>query len=209
MGKLIDLTGQRFGRWTIIKHKASTKYGVARWLCRCDCGAISIIEGASLKRGSSTSCGCYRKDSLTTHGESSKKTGTKEYRIWYSMKARCLSVQAISYKHYGGRGIKVCDRWLNYENFLSDMGRCPDGLTIERDDNNGNYEPGNCMWASIHKQNRNRRDNVWVTAPNGESLIIHDWGARLNLAGAHWEYWRKKGLTNKEILKHFIEKRGI
>lgn len=208
-----DLSGQRFERLTVFSQGPNDKRGETQWFCVCDCGGTTLTYGWSLKNGHTKSCGCLQKDivkntgkSNTTHGEARL---TREYSIWANMKNRCLNPKVPSYKHYGRRGIQVCNRWLDsYENFLADMGRCPKGLTIERIDNNGNYAPGNCRWATYREQGQNTRNNVWIEF-NGKRLIRKDWARKLGIHDSAWHYWLNKGFTNEEALQYFMRKKGV
>lgn len=136
------------------------------WLCRCDCGTEKIVYKQNVVRGLSKSCGCYndemRGKSSITHHEASRYTKTKEYRIWTGIKVRCYNKNCKAYPLYGGRGIKVCERWMKYENFLEDMGRCPDKMSLDRINNDGNYEKSNCRWADQITQCNNARTNRLV-----------------------------------------------
>lgn len=166
----IDMTGQKFGMATVLGfHHVN---GQAYWLCKCDCGTEFVTNGWNLRKGITKSCGCYKKIFCemfkTTHGD----TGTKFYGIWSSMRNRITNDNVPEYKFYGGRGITICDEWLIYENFKSDMFKsymehCAEfggghNTTIERNDTNAGYGPKNCAWATQVEQNNNRRDNVKI-----------------------------------------------
>ena len=167
-----DLTGQTFERLTVIKRTTSTERGYARWLCECQCGNTTIVRSVSLRNGHTRSCGCLQREWCTKLGRIStgviSKHGhtingrTSTYESWRSMKTRCINQNQKNYMYYGGRGIKVCDRWIkSFENFLADMGERPDGKTLDRyPDNDGNYEPGNCRWATAKQQIANRRQKA-------------------------------------------------
>jgi len=158
-----DLAGQRFGRWTVLEFAGLDKSSHSRWLCQCDCGSRAVVHGNSLRRGATTSCGCYRNDRVSqcqsTHREGSLHLRTKEYRAWTMMKYRCRNSKYQWWSRYGGRGIKVCDRWIHsFENFLADVGRAPGKeYTIDRKDNDGDYDRGNVRWATAKERANNRR----------------------------------------------------
>src|SRR5215208_719069 len=161
---LKSLLGIRFSKLVVVGYAGPAGHGHA-WLCQCDCGNRTTVRGCNLAKQKPTkSCGCHRREEIgdrtRKHGEGNVfRTVTTEYRTWQSLKGRCLNPNNHSYLDYGGRGISVCDRWLSsYENFLADMGRKPGaGYSIDRIDNNGNYEPSNCRWASNSTQVRNSR----------------------------------------------------
>ncbi len=177
--QLKDMTGRRFGS-LIVESRAPEKRPT-RWICRCDCGGVKIAEGGALRRGKNTTCGgCgpARGGSPRAHG----KIGTRTYTIWKRMKERCSNPNHDSYRKYGGRGIAVCQRWAkSFVDFLSDMGEAPRNCSIDRIDTLGNYEPGNCRWATSKEQSRNARHNVWVEV-HGERMIATDAAAVLGIS---------------------------
>jgi len=164
--RFIDLTGQRFGRLTILKRDGTTS--PVKWRCRCDCGQEVSIAPSNMKSGGTQSCGCLHKERAGMAGRFTKKHGhyvgnkaSPEYKSWCSMKSRCSNPKHTSWRYYGGRGITVCDRWRNsFTNFLADMGKRPAGYTLDRIDPDGNYEPGNCRWATSREQARNKQPLV-------------------------------------------------
>lgn len=152
-----DLTGQRFGRLVVLAYAAS-KRNRRTWTCRCDCGRGAVVSSDALRGGRTVSCGCRQAsvlgDSTRTHGGSR----TPVHRVWNTMKYRCYNPNSPEYPYYGGRGIQVCERWQNsFAAFRSDMGPRPAGGSIDRIDPDGNYEPGNCRWATQREQVRNSR----------------------------------------------------
>lgn len=154
MGNRLDLTGKKFGRWTVLSFSHKDKTGAIHWHCLCECGKNRSVRTQSLMRGESTSCGCYHKEKVTTHN----MTGLPTFKSWESMKQRCTNENSPDYHRYGERGIKICDRWINsFDAFLADMGIRPLGTSLERIDSDGNYEPLNCKWATSSEQNRNKR----------------------------------------------------
>lgn len=172
--------GQKFNRLTVIG-TGTTAIGLFGWKCRCVCGKEGFFQSNRLTSGHVKSCGCYQRDSLRArrlkHGAKSGGNVTQEYRIWSGMKQRCLNPKAPNFVNYGGRGIKVCARWVNsFDNFLADIGPIPTPKhSIERNDNNGNYEPSNCVWADRKTQALNTRRNKWILF-KGESKTLGQWG---------------------------------
>lgn len=196
--KFVDLTGRKFGRFTVIR-KAANRNKMSCWLCFCACGEQRVVYGGNLIKGVSTSCGCYsveltRKRS-TTHGMRSTPT----YKSWANMWQRCTNPNEEQYPAYGGRGIKVCERWGRFENFLADMGARPSGHTPDRFPNkDGNYEPGNCRWATPREQSNNTRRNRWLTV-NGRSQTAAQWSREMG-------YSRGLILERIDILGWSVEK---
>jgi hypothetical protein len=157
--KLKDLTGNRYGKLRVISLMPSEKGIPTRWMCKCDCGNDHPARAGNLQSGQTKSCGCARPQfdgSNKTHGQSR----SREYILWSTMKARCANPNREEYSRYGGRGIRVCDRWRGpngFENFMADMGPRPSPQhTVERNDNDGNYEPSNCTWSTRKEQHKNR-----------------------------------------------------
>lgn len=162
------LEGHRFGRWRVVEYAGAARGG-SRYLCMCTCGTERVIFRSNLVSGKTTSCGCGKSASIsearTAHGHSRPGDVSPTYSSWGSMVNRCTNPNNQSYPRYGGRGIRVCDRWRNsFEAFLEDMGEKPkQGMSIERLDVNGHYEPGNCVWATPRRQSRNTRRTKLTT----------------------------------------------
>jgi len=180
--KFIDLTGRKFGRLTALFVSGSRKGGGSIWKMQCECGNIVDCDGANVRSGRTKSCGCLQNEVIkngarTRHGLSKTRT----HNIWCGMHQRCENKNAEAYADYGARGIAVCKRWRIFENFLEDMGRCPPGMTIERTDNDGNYEPDNCVWATRKVQVRNRRNSGVIYEHDGVALTLKDWGDRIGV----------------------------
>lgn len=170
-----ELCGQKFNR-LLVENRQVGSY----WNCVCDCGQTIQTTTYQLKSGKTKSCGCYSRERVTTHG----MDGTPTYNTWAHMLTRCRNVNHKQYPSYGGRGIKVCERWLSFEDFFSDMGIKPNDMSLDRIDNDGNYEPSNCRWATSNEQNRNRRVSPkyeW----HGEIKSLAD------LADMHGLKWRR------------------
>lgn len=163
MGKFINLSGNTYGRLKVISF-AYYKDNNSQWNCICSCGNSSIVKGYNLRNGRVKSCGCYRKENTPrlTHGETNK---TKEYIAWAAMIQRAENINHPYYYRYGGRGIKICDRWrYSFENFLADMGRAPsENHSLDRENNDGDYEKSNCRWATKYEQVHNRQpSSEWI-----------------------------------------------
>jgi hypothetical protein len=177
MGQFIDLTGTRFGKLTVIKRSENVSgCNNSRWLCKCDCGKAVVVRSNNLHSGNTNSCGCFQKEQSSrakkTHGE----TKTRLYRIWALMINRCKNPNAADRKNYSERGISICPEWNNYQMFKdwSTKNGYKDGITIDRIDNNGNYEPSNCRWTTPKVQQNNRRNNVRIEY-DGNTHTLAEW----------------------------------
>lgn len=180
MKKIVHQAGERFARLVLIKELPGS-----RWLCKCDCGEFPIIRAVSLRSGRTRSCGCLQKvrasEANLKHGHSAGGRLTKTYNAWINMRQRCCNINHERYKDYGGRGVKVCERWHAFDNFLADMGPCPGKkLTIERMNNSGNYEPGNCVWDTYKVQGNNTRHNRLIEYQE-VTMTLEQWADRVGL----------------------------
>lgn len=179
---IINLTGQRFGKLlaTSLNHY---KNGFYYWECKCDCGKTKVIRTDSLVKGSTRSCGCLASETATKLFTKHNQAGTRLYMIWNSMKQRCENEKDTGYKNYGGRGISVCKEWEEFSPFFewAIAHGYEDKLTIDRKDNDGNYNPTNCRWISVRDQNRNKRNNHLITYKN-KTMCIRDWENELGFS---------------------------
>lgn len=168
MPKFIDMTGQKFNWLTVLSRQGVQGKGQVTWLCRCDCGNETVVRGDSIRNGHTVSCGCQQSARASavnkTHGMTrSDGKFTKVYKTWRGIKTRCTNPNFRLFSYYGGRGIKVCERWQTFDNFLADMGEPPtDQHSIDRMDANGNYCPENCRWATDAEQGWNKRSTRFV-----------------------------------------------
>lgn len=197
----IDIKDQRFDRLVAIKPKY-IKNGSYYWECKCDCGVIKDIDGASLRAGRIKSCGCLKEEMIknnTTHGLSESRL----YNIHYHMIDRCYNFNNNAYYNYGGRGITVCDEWkndfLSFYNWAINNGY-QDDLTIERIDNNKGYNPSNCRWCTMYDQSRNKRNNRYVNY-NGDDIVLSDISRAYNIPGTSLRRYLEKGYSIEEILE--------
>lgn len=185
MSKFQDLTGQKFGRLTVIKRVENTKNKDTLWLCKCDCGGETITRITNLKNGNTKSCGCLNKEhllkSITKHGLHNEKL----YNTWKCIRQRCNNKNNPSYKNYGGRGITICNEWNDFKNFYDWAlnNGYKENLTIDRINNNKGYSPENCRWADKTTQSNNKRNNRNYTY-NNETHTMGEWAKILNV-----NYW--------------------
>jgi hypothetical protein len=188
-----DMTGRVYGSWTVLSIAPKKRKGDYGWFCTCFCGTFRVVSGNSLRLGRSTSCGCTH----TTHG----MRHTPTWHIWSGLLQRVLNPKCESYKNYGGRGITVDPKWLKFEGFFHDMGERPEGLCIERVDNNAGYCKENCIWTTNMVQSRNKRSNVYVSY-NGIKTVLKDAAAlaNMNYTYLHLKLF-KKNLSVSEAFK--------
>lgn len=197
MAKLIDLSGQKFNKLLIVERRGSDKLGHTLWLCKCDCGNYKICRGDKVKTGKIKSCGCSNQQQ--DHG----LCHTRLYKIFEGMKSRCYNKSCSNYKNYGARGIQICDEWLtDFVKFYawSMEHKYQDGLTIERINVDGNYEPSNCCWVTLLEQQHNKTNSI-ILEYNGKSLCINDWADTLHISASTLYYRYHRGLPVEEILK--------
>lgn len=182
-----DLTGQKFGRITVIS-RAENRGRQTFWLCACSCGDEKEICAYNLTRGLTKSCGCLSAETTGNRSRTHGMSEAREYQIWLGMKARCHTETNSAFKYYGAKGVSVCADWRNsFEQFLADMGPAPEGMSIERIDVHGDYEPSNCKWATVEEQANNKTNNRNIT-----------WGGK-TMTAAQWE--RETGLPARKILR--------
>jgi len=200
-----DITGKKFNLLTVLR-EAGIKKGSYQWECLCDCGNIYVTDGCRLRTNRVKSCGCTRRNNLiktvTKHG----LCYTNEYKIWTGIKYRILNKKRTGYHRYGGRGIKLCERWTVFENFLNDMGPRPSkDHSVDRINNNGDYEPENCRWATRRQQNNNTRKTINFTI-NGRTLSKADWAREAGIKYMTLDHRLRLGWSIEEALRIPIDK---
>lgn len=182
MPAIVNMVGMRFGRLVVLE-RGEPPHGVRRrsvyWKALCDCGNRFVSAGDALRIGATVSCGCFRRDNVSEYATTHGMTKTPEYRAWAQMRQRCLNPSDARYASYGGRGIRICAQWESFDNFLADMGtRLSPQHSLDRKDNNGDYEPNNCRWATRRDQQNNRRTNRRLTA-FGYTMSLAEWARKL------------------------------
>ncbi len=186
MGAFKDLTGEKYGRLTIVSINPKTivksNGAIIRfWNCLCECGKEIVAVSGNLKNGHTQSCGCLRIETIVSESYKHGASGSSEFRTWCGMRQRCYDKNQPAYPDYGGRGITVCQRWMDsFENFMEDMGLRSSGMTLERKDNSGNYEKSNCVWATRKVQNNNKRSNVFIEH-EGKRQTLSQWSSETGI----------------------------
>lgn len=213
---IIDLTGQQFERLVVVScaGRIGRRY---HWNCVCDCGTEHVVVGDALKAGLTRSCGCLKRDVSKARAKPKPPkvyvrvlhglSKTRAHAIWKAAKQRCFDPNAHNYRHYGGRGITMCDRWRHdFSAFFADMGECPPGMSLERINHNGHYEPGNCRWATQSEQVRNTRRNI-VVSVGEDQVCLKDYTRIVGASyGAVQHAMRDHGLEPLEAVKRVLER---
>ena len=207
MGKVKDMTNQKFGRLTVIRRDLTKPNHDAWWICECDCGNIISTTGSRLRDGSCQSCGCLQKELLAERNKTHGETKTRLYNLWSKIKLRCYNKKSKDYDNYGGRGILMCSEWK--KDFMSfkewalsngyDENASYGGCTIDRIDVNGNYEPNNCRFTTIKEQSRNTRFNRRYEY-QGKSLCTEELAEIAGISGATLRYRLNVGYTLEEAM---------
>jgi hypothetical protein len=212
MPAFINMSNKKFGRLTVIERDIENTSNFIKWICICDCGNTKSIDGSNLRRGTVVSCGCFNSEKtskkMTTHGYS-RAGGAKQatYKIWSAMLQRCNNPNCNKFKRYGGRGITVCREWYTFENFITDLGERPNGLSLERVDNNGNYCKENCKWASPITQAHNRENNRLISF-QGETKCLSEWARHVGITISSLTYRINNGWdTERALLTPLISRK--
>lgn len=208
------VVGDKWDRITVLKFSGRDAHHRKLWLIACDCGSQEpwIAREDGLKNGRTKSCGCLRKEKFvrgnTSHGMTSRTHVPPAYQSWSGIIQRCTNAKSLAFAHYGARGISVCERWRSFENFYADMGDRPDGMEIERDNNEGNYEPGNCRWATRFEQMQNTRLTRKVTI-RGQILSTSEAAKLLGVKrNAIYGRVRDHHVTHQQAVDHFASIAG-
>lgn len=198
MTNLIDLTGRRVNKLTVLR-RADTDGHQPAWVCICDCGREKTVLGMHLRAGRPKSCGCATNAAISSGLRRHGMTGSVEWRSWVAMRDRCMNPRNKAWKHYGGRGITVCQRWQeSFENFYADMGARPPGTSLDRKDNSLGYTPENCRWATEEEQHNNKRSNVLVDL-DGDVRTMAAWARHFKVPYAVVKARHAAGVTGRAL----------
>jgi hypothetical protein len=197
--KKIEMVEKKFNMLTVMLD-VGYSHGQQSYLCVCDCGNKLVVTGQRLRNGESKSCGCLARKLTKIRNRKHGLAHTSIYRIWAKIKMRCTNTNDPSYKDYGGRGINMCDEWFNsFEQFYKDMGDKPEGLSLDRIDNNKGYFKENCRWATKSEQSKNRRNTIFLEY-NNKIMCLKDWSIELNKPYSSMKMYFKKGLSIEQII---------
>ena len=204
MSKPVDMLNKVFGRLTVTRRSPKNTFGHKFWYCECECGNSIEVDGGHLRSGNTQSCGCLRSDTTTqrstVHGHSKREQKSDEYICWRNIKQRCFSPSNKEYHNYGGRGITMCDDWLDFNVFIKDMGKKPTSKhTIERINVNGNYTKDNCCWATTKQQAKNRR-NTHIIEYKGKKLSLPELSTITGIKRRTLNYRLNKGWPIEKIV---------
>lgn len=209
-GKIIDLTGEKYGKLTVLKMVERNSSNKVQWLCQCECGNLKKVTAGHLRSGHTKSCGCYNLESSISANITHGGKGTRLYNIWCDMRKRCNNPSVKHYSRYGGRGISVCPEWMNDFNSFRDWSMkngYSDNLTLDRIDNDGNYCPDNCRWATRSTQNNNT-SRCHVITVNGISKNIAQWSAYLGIKRFRIDSAYKHGKDLEMYIRELIQKQN-
>lgn len=191
MPRKVNILGTRFYRLCVIEEMEADHRGEIQWKCLCDCGVETIVTGYNLRSRNTKSCGCYNIDRIVKRSKQHGMYKTRIYKIWVGVTKRCTNPNMTSYADYGGRGIKVCERWSKFENFYEDMkDGYADNLSLERKNPNGDYEKSNCKWATMKEQARNKRNSKYIELGD-KALTAAEW-AEISGTMSSTIIWRVK-----------------
>ena len=208
MSNYQDLIGQKFGKLTVIEYAGKAKDGHSLWKCQCDCGNFCTVCSNNLKSGGTKSCKCYRNKFKSLNAKHNYIEHKRLYKIWCSIKTRCYNNKSRAFNYYGGRGIRICDEWLNsfdiFKNWALSNGY-KSNLTIDRINNNCNYEPSNCRWVDRYTQANNKRTNVFITYKN-ESKTLANWAKELGISPSVLWYRLHKSWDIEKVIKTPLRK---
>lgn len=212
---MIDLTGKKFGRLTVLNKAGSGKNKSLLWNCVCDCGREVVIDGLYLRSGDTKSCGCYRKECASKRMSTHKMSKTRLYRVWAGVKNRCYNENASNYKYYGAKGITMCDEWKDsFESFRNwaiasgyNENARPQECTLDRIDNNSGYSPNNCRWANHQEQCNNQSSNK-IIAFNGESHSMSEWADVIGMEYTTLRARIRRGMSISEALTKPVRSRS-
>lgn len=200
-GRIKDMSGERFGRLTVVRiHPLRSESGGVYWLCKCECGTEKAVLANSLRTGDSKSCGCLNSELTASRNRKHGCSKTSDYYAWKAMVQRCTNPSNKSFYCYGGRGIRVCERWMEFTNFVEDMGSPPSGMCLERKDNNGDYCPENCKWATMAEQNSNKSNNINISAM-GKTMNLTHWAKQLGVYPNKIKSRMLRGESGESVIK--------